>query len=240
MHAPTSALRSCLTVPLALSALALATGSAFAQAVPPEECGATTTTCSSFGESFASGGLSGETFADFPADSFVVSPPSCETDATVTLMYHTSGIATGPFPGTFEETGTYVLGPEASGVGSLRPLIDFQASYSIQSGSTTVTGTKHIPPDVSPPAVAQCYRTVIAGSGGVCVRSAVGSGNFTYQATIRSATGTTSTSGNGGTNIFQHRFEPSCNFGPDRPQVPSSARRAAGSSTACSRTRATA
>ncbi len=132
-------------------------------------------------------------------------------------MYHTSGIATGPFPGTFEETGTYVLGPEASGVGSLRPLIDFQASYSIQSGSTTVTGTKHIPPDVSPPAVAQCYRTVIAGSGGVCVRSAVGSGNFTYQATIRSATGTTSTSGNGGTNIFQHRFEPSCNFGPDLP-----------------------
>jgi len=56
--------------------------------------------------------------------------------------YSASGIAVGPYPGTFTESGTvYVAGP-ATGVPA--PLASLHADFTIASGDTIITGTKDL------------------------------------------------------------------------------------------------
>jgi hypothetical protein len=58
----------------------------------------------------------------------------CQPAGTSTVTYTVTGTAGGPYPGTFEETGTYTV---AGG-----QLQSFEAEFTIVSGSTTVEGTK--------------------------------------------------------------------------------------------------
>lgn len=72
----------------------------------------------------------------------------CDVDATSTVHFTASGIATGPFPGTFTASGTLTIGPQTPPgttssllVGSI---LSFEEHFTIRSGETTVTGTKTV------------------------------------------------------------------------------------------------
>ncbi len=56
--------------------------------------------------------------------------------APSTVRYTAAGVATGPYPGTFEEAGTV-----ASNLDRGVLTIDYDISFTIISGETTVTGT---------------------------------------------------------------------------------------------------
>jgi hypothetical protein len=81
-------------------------------------------------------------------------------DSTITL-HIVGGFAFGPYPGMFDETLTAVVGPASgdpvpvigSGSAAVGPVSTFQASFTIYSGDTIVSGTK---------------SGVLAGSLGAC------------------------------------------------------------------------
>jgi hypothetical protein len=74
---------------------------------------------------------------------------SCNPDGTTTQLFHWTGVATGPYDGTFVEDGTLTIGPQ-TGIGpgrfgfQLGPVLTFDATYTIVSPTGTVTGTKHL------------------------------------------------------------------------------------------------
>jgi hypothetical protein len=61
---------------------------------------------------------------------------TCNPLGTSTFTYTVTGVAVGPFPGTFVESGSFTLGP----VGF--PIESFEATFTITSAAGTVTGTK--------------------------------------------------------------------------------------------------
>lgn len=58
----------------------------------------------------------------------------CQPSGTSTVTYTMEGDALGPFPGTFEETGSFTI---AGG-----QVASFDATFTITSGTTVITGTK--------------------------------------------------------------------------------------------------
>src|SRR5438309_189442 len=61
---------------------------------------------------------------------------NCNPNGTSTVMFSASGVATGPYPGTFTEVGTATIGPQTvspSGGSSLGTLLTFDAVFTIQS-----------------------------------------------------------------------------------------------------------
>ncbi len=82
--------------------------------------------------------LSGESLSGVPQVTF-----TCNLSATSTVSYTVSGMATGPYPGTFTETGTATLGPQPL-PGIAVPILTFQASLTITSGTDRITGTKSL------------------------------------------------------------------------------------------------
>ena len=129
---------------------------------------------------------------------------SCDVAGTSTVHFTASGIATGPFPGTFTASGTVTIGPQTppGTTSSLLAgsILSFEERFTIQSGETTVTGTKtvyhgpifggeagtchELPPGVEPHLV---------GGGGARIMSVHA---FTqYEATISGPLGTYTDSG---------------------------------------------
>jgi hypothetical protein len=62
---------------------------------------------------------------------------TCQGPTTGTLQFTISGMAVGPYPGTFTESGTVQITNGA--------VTAFSASFTITSGTTTITGTKSGP-----------------------------------------------------------------------------------------------
>jgi hypothetical protein len=70
---------------------------------------------------------------------------NCNISGTSTLSFSVSGVATGPYPGTFTEVGTATVGPQTvdlSGGNALGTLLTFDAVFTIHSSVGDVTGTK--------------------------------------------------------------------------------------------------
>src|SRR5207253_10927208 len=67
-----------------------------------------------------------------------------QSNGTEVLSFSVSnGVASGPYPGSFSESGSYTLGPAGSGGGGFgESVIGFSATFSIQSAVGTVTGAK--------------------------------------------------------------------------------------------------
>ena len=84
---------------------------------------------------------------------------SIEDQGTGSISYTATGDATGPYPGTFTETGTFTLGdPPPDATSSIqRSITSFQAEFEIDSPATNtrVTGTKSAE---NVPHVAACYE----------------------------------------------------------------------------------
>lgn len=103
----------------------------------------------------------------------------CSATAESTHQFTASGTATGPYAGTFQETGSYKIGPTPEGgTGSL---IDFQATFAIDSPTGTVTGTKAFDP-LQPPQAGRCVidNTGSPGNFGVTYEATIHSGSCTY------------------------------------------------------------
>ena len=72
---------------------------------------------------------------------------TCDKNGTTTIPFTATGLALGPYTGTFTETGSFTIGPQTNteintlGVG---PILDFEAEFTIDSDTPagTVTGTK--------------------------------------------------------------------------------------------------
>lgn len=102
---------------------------------------------------------------------------------TSSFTYRAEGVATGPYTGTFEETGSFTIGPMDVEIvpGQFRgDVTQWQASYKITSTTGTVEGTK----------------TLTSSGGGVCASLPSGDflgqviASFTYEATITLPDGT--------------------------------------------------
>lgn len=70
-----------------------------------------------------------------------------------TVTFSASGTATGPFPGTFIASGSLTIGPQTQpGVQAgtnAGEIVELTETFTITSGTTTVTGTKTLQPDAS-------------------------------------------------------------------------------------------
>jgi hypothetical protein len=109
---------------------------------------------------------------------------NCNPSGTTTFTITFSGAAAGPYPGTFDETATVTIGSGA--------LTQFDASFTIMSATGTVTGTKHL----AAPGVGQCTTNPTVPNP-FCppISSESFSGTTAYDATIDSATGTSTDRG---------------------------------------------
>jgi len=103
--------------------------------------------------------LTGETLSSLGPETTSTSF-NCDPQGTSTFTYQTSGVAAGPYPGTYSETGTVTLGPQVIPGGPPTGfLINWTASFTITSPAGTVTGTKTLSPlapGQSPPAIGAC------------------------------------------------------------------------------------
>jgi hypothetical protein len=125
----------------------------------------------------------------FPGDTLQFQAQCDANGGTFTAS--ASGTAYGPYPGTFQEQMTIVLGaPDTTGN---RPVLDAHATFQITSGDTQITGTKQlvqgIPqvgtcPTTSPDPIPGCSQTVFQAFPLV-----------QYDATIQGPSGSTSDSG---------------------------------------------
>jgi hypothetical protein len=102
----------------------------------------------------------------------------CGATAPSWWTYSASGVATGPYPGTFTETGTVYV--NSTGLGETGPLISVHADFTIASGTTIVTGSKDM--------------TMVAANTGSCLATASSydakfASSMSYKATIDTATG---------------------------------------------------
>jgi hypothetical protein len=91
--------------------------------------------------------LTGETLKDLNSSTVTITR-SCNPQGTSTINFTASGPATGPYPGTFTETGTITIGPQTQPPGAFfpsfttGPIASFNASFTINSPSGQVTGSK--------------------------------------------------------------------------------------------------
>jgi hypothetical protein len=114
-----------------------------------------------------------------------ITTSTCTSGNNFGVDYESSGTATGPYPGTFSESGTVTV--------TNGQVTAFSASFTIHSGTTTITGTKSL----APGGTGVCHD--ITGTGGF-------NANASYTASIQAPGETTTDSGvsqvSGGTPEF--------------------------------------
>jgi hypothetical protein len=83
--------------------------------------------------------LSGETLlaSEIPPVGTSTVSGTCNPLANSTFDFTVTGQASGPYPGTFTESGTFTIGPATSVA-----LVSFDSTFTITSPQGTVTGTK--------------------------------------------------------------------------------------------------
>jgi hypothetical protein len=121
--------------------------------------------------------LSGEEFHG----TFSESVGNCDTTPNPSIHYHVSGNATGPYPGTFNETGIIVISSAAPAV---VPLVDVDVHFTIDSVFGQVDGNKHFV--ATSTGIGQCYE--VGGSPLTKLKTAKAD-DLDYTATITTGTG---------------------------------------------------
>jgi hypothetical protein len=132
--------------------------------------------------------------------------PVCSPDQPVSFSWSSQGVAAGPIPGTYTESGTITMGPEVTFFSGARPVTAWSATFEIVSsdGTVVVTGTKTLGPGELAPGNAVNYAecdpasTVVEWSRSFFVQS-------DWEATITTPDGTVCESGTGQTGlVYQH------------------------------------
>jgi hypothetical protein len=89
---------------------------------------------------------------------------TCDPMGTSTIVVETDGsfaeVAAGPYPGTFHESGTIKIGPQnlPGPFPSPGPVVAADFDFTITSGSTTISGTKHFAPFFAGTNQGQCVH----------------------------------------------------------------------------------
>lgn len=143
--------------------------------------------------------LDGEVFSQNPGEgTLVITSASCDPTGTSTFSFFATGPATGPYPGTFEESGTITIGPHLSS--TIGAALTVTAFFTIDSVNGDVTGTKSFtgPSDT------------IASQGGLCLDAGqtlrsvnLNSAGVTYSATITTSSGTFHDEGDADINVLE-------------------------------------
>jgi hypothetical protein len=146
---------------------------------------------------------------------------TCKPDGVSTLRYTTSGIAVGPYPGTYVESGTVQIGAQdlprfISGF-QVGPLVHVEARFKIFSAVGFVTGTKSLLADPDD-AFGACYD--VGEDERFRVVCACGRFSLSYDAVISSELGLFRDEGKSGilfedvevtgfqtSNVFNEAFE---------------------------------
>ena len=166
--------------------------------------------------------LAGELFSD---QNVQMIGGTCNPAGTSTITYYTTGVAVGPYPGTYTESGTATIGP-AAGNGSpngfeLGFITTIDAFFTIDSPTGQVTGTKQL--TVSGTGMSACYdvqnRPFPDGTlfTGVFRRLCSCGATFLvhYDATIKTTDGTFGDSG--GSDLLLEQFEGTVSSGSIAP-----------------------
>ena len=122
--------------------------------------------------------MSGESFDGVPTVTF-----ACDPMTTSTISYSVTGTATGPYPGTFTETGTATLGPQGiwkdpNNANAPGDVTAFSATFTIQTVSgVKVMGSKQLEPP-----------GLLSNNQGFCDQNGIQSfgAQSSYSATIKS------------------------------------------------------
>ena len=123
-------------------------------------------------------------------ETFTISPPqvtaSCNPGGTSSISFTVSGVAVGPYPGSYTESGTVLIGPQLGppfvNTYAAGPVTSVDASFTITSPTGQVTGTKSLPaPTVDAYGICQ---TLPAGSFYEVCACAL---SLAYTATVDSA-----------------------------------------------------
>lgn len=117
----------------------------------------------------------------------------CDQTGPSTISYSVSGVATGPYPGTFTETGVATIGAQPIPNQAV-PITSFSATFVIDSGPFRITGIKTL-----------SNTTTLATNLGTCVDFLKSFGaEATYDARVSTPTGTFAD--NGRTNVAVNDF----------------------------------
>lgn len=173
-------------------------------------------------------GLSGEFLSGTPITQLTA---LCNPSGTSTISYTTSGTASGPYPGTYTESGTVTIGPQTlSGVFvngfQAGPVTSLDATFTITSTNGVISGSKHLDPAAVIPGF--CYdfsdRTLPGGTPTVSgtfrelIPSSSGFG-LTYTAKIANPNGYGTDSGISGMTLIQFRSTASSGTNPAQEDV---------------------
>jgi hypothetical protein len=150
---------------------------------------------------------------------------SCNTAGISTVSWTASGLATGPYPGTFTASGTLTIGPQTlpgrppgPGEGTFAgPIESFEETFTIQSGTTTITGTKTLDPEATSSTQGTCQHVsdfpvldFFDGQGTVVEANI----QTRYDAEIQAVTGTTTDQGIAFVSVNDITITGSCPVGP--------------------------
>jgi Bacterial Ig-like domain (group 1) len=91
-----------------------------------------------FGAEFVANSFDGDRY-EFEVD--------CDPSGVSTVRFSVTGSVFVSYVGTFEESGTFTIGPQTGDEGR-GDVLSFEASFAVTSGDTTVTGTKRLVADV--------------------------------------------------------------------------------------------
>jgi hypothetical protein len=133
---------------------------------------------------------------------------TCNPNGTSTIYFDAAGAATGPYNGTFTETGTATIGPQAFTDPPINssltgPVVTFDAIFTITSGTTQITGTKTLSLVNGSQAIGDCFTLGPAHALEVILLDAV-----SYQAAIATGDATYSDHGRNPDDFVQHVENP--------------------------------
>src|SRR5687768_13951270 len=95
--------------------------------------------------------LTGETFAGSTPLGFQIVAAQCNPAGQSSFTYESRGQAAGPYPGTYFERGTFVIGPQPGSIDlATGPVLSHTATFRIDSAAGAVTGTKSLAPVGTP------------------------------------------------------------------------------------------
>jgi hypothetical protein len=160
-----------------------------------------------------------------PSETFMTTY-SCNTGGTSTVSWTAEGVATGPYPGTFTASGSLSIGPQTlpgahppgpNNEGTVAgPIESFEETFTIQSGTTTITGTKTLDPQATSGTQGTCQQVsqfpvldFFDGQGTVVEVNA----QTRYGAQIQALDGTTTDSGIAFVSLSDTNITGSCPTG---------------------------
>ncbi len=131
--------------------------------------------------------LTGEKFSATVDDTSYFVPGACYSGGPASSSFSFTGTATGPYPGTYRETGTiaYRLNPALSDeLIAAGPVTAYSATFTVRSAAGTVTGTERLDRAGAADQDADCYES----AGGTSFETSALTP--AYAATIRTGSGT--------------------------------------------------